>query len=133
MSYDYTYITGVFSFLSGVVLANNSIVTNNMIGSEDNHALHCYTNLLECCNRIVNVRPVLGEWYDPAGGRVPNMHDATSEGLSVYRNRDQSVVRLYRVMNKMLPRGIFQCKVNDTNGSLQSVYVGVYPDGEGWF
>ena len=40
-------------------------------------------------------------------------------------------MRLHNVMNEMLPSGIFQCEVNDTNGSLQSIYIGVYPDNEG--
>ena len=123
----------MFGFLSGAVLANNSIVTNDMIGSEDKEALLCYTSNFVCCNKVHNEREVSGQWYDPAGERVPNRDDATSKGLSVYRNRYQSVVRLYRVMNKMLPSGIFRCEVEDAGGSLQRIYVGVYPEGEGWF
>ena len=125
-------MTGVFGFLSGNVLANNSIVINEEIGSEDKNALLCYTNLAECCKGDQNERPALGQWYDPAGDRVLSLGDANMQNLSVYRNRGPSVVRLHNVMNEMLPSGIFQCEVNDTSGSLQSIYIGVYPDNEGW-
>ena len=123
-------ITEVFGFLSGRVLANNSIVTDEEIGSKDNQALLCYTNLTECCHST-HQRPVLGQWYDPTGNVVQKMYDAISNNLSVYRNRGPSVVRLFRVMNKTLPSGIFKCEVNDANGSLQSVHIGVYPKSEG--
>ena len=131
MLYCDTHIIGVFGFLSGVVLANNSIVSKDEIGNENKDALLCYTSLSECCSGIHKVRPVLGEWYDPAGERVPNMHHATNQDLSVYRNRGPSVLRLHHIMMKILPRGIFQCEVNDSSGSLQSIYIGVYSDSEG--
>ena len=56
-----THLTGVFGFLSGNVLANNSIVTNEEIGSEDKYALLCYTNLAECCKGVQNKRLALGQ------------------------------------------------------------------------
>ena len=119
---------GVFTFLNGLVLTNNSIVTKDEIGSGNNHAILCYTNLHDCCRNIDNMMGgALGEWYDPMGEIVPKEFDA----LSIYRNRGLGVVRLHRVMNKILPSGIFKCEVNDRNGLLQSAYIGVYTESEG--
>ena len=131
MPYIIVINVGIFAFLDGVVFANNSIVTEDEIGSGDSHALLCYTNLPDCCRSIDKERGALGEWYGPVGEKVPKMYDAISKDFSAYRNRGPSVVRLHRVINKTLPNGIFQCEVNDANGSLQSVYIGVYSESKG--
>ena len=93
--------------------------------AEGSGALMCYTDKVDCCGGSVNMRQ--GDWYYPDGLQVH--HDGA--GGSFYRNRSYSVVRLHRRENTVMPIGIFHCEIPDKNGTNQSIYVGVYPQGQG--
>ena len=113
--------TEVNLVLNGYIYGNNSIVTVDDIAENDS-ALLCYTNSDGCCESSRK-----GEWYFPSGTTVGVMND----GGDLYRNRGPSVVRLNRRNNAMMPTGVFRCEIPDVNGTNQSIYVGIYPHGEG--
>ena len=91
--------------------------------AEDNGALMCYTDKLDCC-RGSKAAERLGEWYYPNGIVV-------RQDSNFYKNRGLSVVRLYRRMNAIMPTGVFHCEVPDSSGVDHSIYVGVYPREQG--
>ena len=45
------------------------------------------------------------------------------EGGSFYRSRGQSVVRLHRRHNTMMPTGLFCCEIPDTSDVTQRVCI----------
>lgn len=124
------YITGVFAFLNGSVLENNSIVTLSEIGSEDHNALLCYTNLSECCKaKQSNTSRGLGEWFY-------NQRTIVNRILSkigYFISRDLSVVRLHHNISTtdLLPVGIFTCQIPDSNTEIHTIHIGIYPAEEG--
>ena len=102
------------------IYSNNSIVTVDDIAENDG-ALLCYTNNVECCSSGQ------GEWYFPNGTTV----GTSGAGGDFYRNRGPSVVRLNRRNNAMMPTGVFRCEVPDARGTNQSIYIRIDPRGEG--
>ena len=95
------------------------------IGYSDSTALLCHTN-----------RPVFevnsrGDWFAPDGARVGGIYynmDVPGFG----RNRGPMVVRLRRNDWGVAPeRGIFLCKIKDATETLQTLYVGLYNNGQG--
>ena len=98
----------------------NSIVDAADIGEEDS-ALLCYTDIGGVkMNR-------LGKWYFPNGSAVR----ANNSNHDSYRNRGTNVVGLNRRDNTIIPTGIFRCEIPDTSGINQTVYIGIYPQGQG--
>ena len=88
-------------------------------------ALLCYTDNKNCCAVSRDMR--MGEWYYPSGVVVG--HD--DDGARFYRNRGPSVVRLHRKENPTMPTGVFHCEVPVASRVNQSIYIGVYPEGQG--
>ena len=121
------YVLTDLSFVLGEnIYGNNSIVTVDEIAENDS-ALLCYTNNRTCCK--INGLTGIGEWYFPNETMVSfGSHD---KGGDFYRNRGPSVVRLNRRNNAMMPTGVFRCEIPDASGTNQSIYIGVYPHGEG--
>ena len=107
--------------LNGYIYSNNSIVIVDDIAEYDG-ALLCYTNSVVCCSSSRQ-----GEWYFPSGAPVGTSGDRGG----FYRNRGPSVVRLNRRNNAMMPTGVFSCEIPDASGTNQSIYIGIYPRGEG--
>ena len=105
----------------GYIYENNSIVTVDEIAENDG-ALLCYTNNVECCESSRQ-----GEWYFPNGTTV----GTSGDGSGFYRNRGPSVVRLNRRNNAMMPTGVFRCEIPDASGTNQSIYIRIDPRGEG--
>ena len=103
--------------LNGVSYGNNSEVNIIDIGS-DQHSLQCVTNNTYCCERI---EWRVGEWFFPNMSVVRRKGD----GGSFYRDRDQSVVRLHRRHNVMMPNGSFCCEIPDANNEIQSICIEV--------
>lgn len=126
----FVYITGVFAFLDGSVLENNSIVTLSEIGREDHDALLCYTNLSECCKaKQSNTSKGLGEWLYNQQTIVNRMFSK----IGYFISRDLSVVRLHHNISTtdQLPVGIFTCQIPDSNTKIHTIHVGIYPAEEG--
>ena len=113
-------LTDVSFVLGKKIYGNNSIVTVNDIAENDS-ALLCYTNNVECCE--TDGLTGKGEWYFSSRTSVGTSVD----GGDFYRNRGPSVVRLNRRNNAMIPTGVFRCKIPDANGTDRSIYIGIYP------
>ena len=92
------------------------------IGDNDNTALLCMTNQSACCQHPFTGEngPPLGNWFFPNGARVP----AKSSQSDMYRNRDQSVVRMFR--RRGGEEGIYRCEIPDSMNVIQTIYIGVY-------
>ena len=120
-----TFNPGVGLLLNGVLYGNNSIVTLDEIG-EDSAALFCLTNKTDCCS-MKDPPGVggIGEWFFPDGNSVNN----EDSGDDIYRGRGPSFVHLQR-RNNAQTTGVFRCEVPDASGTIQSLYVGVYPMGK---
>ena len=112
-----SFSPGVRFSLNGTTYQNNSIVTLEDIG-EDDDALLCVTDLTTCCQpSSVNAR---GNWFFPNGTRVP------SSGVKwdFHRTRGQSVVLLQRRQGGV--EGIYHCMIPDAMNVDQTIYIGVY-------
>ena len=108
----------------GVVYPNNSIFYLSAIG-EGESSLFCVTNKTECCrnpNRF-------GEWFFPNGSMVPS----TGSNWDFFRGRADKLVRLSRRNNAMFPTGIYQCKVPDASGIMQTLQAAIIGPGKHTF
>ena len=92
------------------------------IGGGTDTALLCMTNQTACCRSPFTGenRPTLGNWYFPNGTRVP----AKGGQRDMYRNRDHSVVRMFRRGGGV--EGIYRCDIPDSKNVTQTIYIGVY-------
>ena len=95
---------------------------------EENAALFCLTNEIDCCRSSDTPEGVrgIGEWFFPDGSSVKN----EGSGDDFYRGRGPSFVRLQR-RNNAQTTGVFRCEVPDASGTNQQLYVGVYPVNSG--
>ena len=101
--------------LKGVILANNSVVDLDDIG-EDEDALLCKTDLVNCCGTHPDQ---FGEFYYPNGSQIPiNNH---KDGF--YRNRGDQTVRLNRREGVKSPTGVFRCEIPDGRRVVQNMYI----------
>ena len=96
--------------LRGTPINNDSFVSPSDLGglAMDNDSLLCLTNATDCCggdNRT-------GDWFFPNGTLVGSFTDNGGDISKDFfaRNRDQSVVRLYR-RNGPSERGRFRCEL----------------------
>ena len=112
-----------FSF-GGVVYPNNSIFNISDIG-QDGSSLLCVTNKTACCgnpNRF-------GEWFFPNGSMVPS----AGSNWDFFRGRGDKLVRLSRRNDAMSPTGIYQCKVPDASGDMQTLQATIIGPGKHTF
>ena len=108
-----------FSF-NGTTYQNNSIVTLEDIG-EDDDALLCATNLTACCRPYTGENATaLGNWFFPNETRVPTYNNP----WDFYRDRGLMVVRLNRRRGGV--GGIYSCVIPDSMNVFQTIYIGVY-------
>ena len=123
-------IVGIYSFpgegdvwfsLDGTTYQNNSIVTLEDVGEDDN-ALLCITNYTACCRPPYTgeMGHVLGNWFFPNGTRVPS----ASGQWDICRTRGQMVVRMYCRRGGV--EGINYCEIPDAMNVTQTIYIGVY-------
>ena len=105
--------------LNGATYHNNSLVTVEDIGEEDN-ALLCITNLTACCRPPYTGKN--GNWFFPNGTSVPSDGD-------FYRDRGQMLIRLYRRRGGV--EGIYHCEIPDSMNVVQTIYIGVYTASSG--
>ena len=121
---NYMYTSGIYLWLNGKFIANESSVPINSIGIFDrntnaNTALQCITDRNPCC---VSQNPRLGEWYLPSGEIVQGRTSTTE----FYRNRgDNGGVFLNRPSVTMSPAGRFCCEVADATSRNQTIYVNI--------
>ena len=112
-------VADVWFSLNGTIYQNNSVVTLENIGEGDD-ALHCITNLRNCCRLSHTDQPVLGNWFFPNGTRVPS----SDSEWDFHRDRGQSVVHLHR--RRGGEEGIYRCEIPDIEHVTQTIYIGVY-------
>ena len=110
--------------LKGEIIANNSYVAADQIGSNEDDAFNCLTDKKSCCRSSDGTRA--GEWYFPNGTKVDIQGPRKDmQNISYfYRNRGPSVVRLISVENPS-ERGQFFCEVPDSQDENQRVYVNI--------
>ena len=115
----------VWFSLNGTTYQNNSFVTLEDIGEEDDTALLCMTNLTACCKPQASGLS-LGNWYFPNGTRVPS--DFVNKTIDLiwdfYRERGLMVVRMHRRSGG--EEGIYRCEIPDSMNVTQTIYIGVY-------
>ena len=72
--------------------------------------------------------PLIGNWFFPNGTCVPSW---TVNGLmwNFYRTSGLSVVYLNRKRGGA--EGLYHCEIPDTLNITQSIYIGVYNEGNG--
>ena len=94
---------------------NNSVISLWSVG-EDDKALSCITDYLQCCS----MHPYRqGEFYYPSGERV----GIQAAGDDMYRNRGNQEIRLNRKKDVTSPTGRFRCDLPNTGGMIQSIYI----------
>ena len=117
MSIYYSQIAGIQLTANGVTYPNNSIVTNTDIGT-GSAALVCTTTYTPCCTSANQDT----QWYFPNGSQVPN-----DRYLPYQRTRGQNPGRVNLNRNSESNiKGIFHCDIFDANGTIRSLYVGIY-------
>ena len=100
---------------------NNSVVAWTGIGKAA-AALMCLTDKTDCCNSTKSRGN--SNWYHPNGG-----------GSAVLPLGDEAYYQTYRKSSILLHRngtvptvtGVFHCDVVDNNGTMQRLYIGIYP------
>ena len=122
----------VWFSLNGATYQNNSVVTLEDIG-EDDDALLCVTNQTDCCRRTYTDGYVLvfGNWLFPNGTKVPN--DIVNQSLNLiwnfHRSRGQMVVGLNRRGGGV--NGVYRCEIPDAMNVTQTIYIGLYTASDG--
>ena len=127
------FFPGVRFSHNGTTYQNNSLVTLEDIGEDDDDPLLCLTDLTTCC-RGSDTPPgtgALGNWFFPNGTAVPNKFIDIINGVDIiwkfYRNRGPSVVRMNRREGGV--DGIYRCEISVSLGTpivYQNIYIGVY-------
>ena len=113
--------TDVFLSLNGNVIPDNGLLNINDIGSNDNTALLCITNLPPTGANSG------GDWFAPNGRVGDDM--VPDPGFN--RNRGPMVVRLLRTVSGTPTQGIYHCVIEDSKPTFETVNVGLYNSGGG--
>ena len=111
--------------LMGPALANHSYVDLSTVGSTSNSSdsVVCHTDLTTCCTG-----PHFGDWYFPAGDRLPFAGSSVPIGLG--RTAQIAIIRRTTATG---PTGIYRCDIatnavhhSTDNSARDTVYVGLY-------
>ena len=110
---------------TGPALANHSYVDLSTVGrdSDNSDSVVCHTDLMTCCTG-----PHRGDWYFPAGDRLPFAGSSVPIGLG--RATQIAIIRRTTATG---PTGIYRCDIptvavhSDEDSLRESVYVGLYP------
>ena len=96
---------------------NNSVIAIERIGEND-QALICHTDKVECCATRPNR---FGEFHYPNGVLVP----VAKRAHGFYRNRGSQLIRLNRRPGVVSPTGVYRCEIPDSSGhgTMQSIFV----------
>ena len=120
----YDLNTDVFLSLNGNNIPNHTYVVISDIGSSDGSALLCHTNRPPQVGQSISG----GNWFAPNGTRI-NEDDV--KGFT--RDRGSKVVRLKGTTTGPPPEGMYWCSIQDTAGTPQTIYVGLYNSGQGMY
>ena len=101
-----------------VLLPDHSLVDNTVM------RLRCITGRVNCCNTEANTK-----WYLPSG-------DAATSGIFSYgEGSNRGAIELASGSPESLMQGIHRCTLPEsdpaTNPVTISLYVGIYPPGQG--
>ena len=125
---------GVYLTLRGTVLANNSFVDINSIGSNNSSALLCHTNETDCCRSTDTMLPnpsIVANWYYDNGTAVRNIGDIPdndSSDVVFVSSRGQSVINLLLSQHadkNTTERGHFYCLISDADGTNHTLHVNI--------
>lgn len=117
---------GVRFWLKGTTYQNNSLVSLEDIGENDN-ALLCLTDLTLCCRAPYTGIPgyAVGNWYFPNGTRVLS----STTKWEIYRTRGQNLIYLH--LRRGGATGIYRCTIPDGAGVYHNITIGLYTAGSG--
>ena len=98
--------------------------------TNDDTALLCNTNHIPTGSGTSG-----GNWFVPDGSTVDSNSGVSTSGADFGRTRGSGLVRLIRNSDATgtPTEGIYSCTVQDDTLTLQTVYVGLYNNGGGWF
>ncbi len=108
-----TIYAAVKFLLNGRMYYDGDTILMSDIGEEDD-ALLCVTEYEDCCSNPI------GEFYYPDGTAV-----GFSSTNSLYRNRDEQLVRLNRRGDVTSPLGRYRCAIPDDTGTTTSIYINI--------
>ena len=123
-------ITAPYLTIKGNNIPNNSYVEfyaeGPNIENQKSNTLQCNTDLNTCCRSAQGTDR--GDWYFPDGNKLP-----FSGFGSVYEDRGDQLVTVYRIGNSFFISGIYRCDietvaVNNNSGNV-SLFVGLYTNG----
>lgn len=111
----------------GILIPEHSqIVREALVANTDNTGtLQCVSDFENCCTDSEN------SWYfDFPSNDDPGRHvHLESAGFAIYQARDRGVVRLHfnSTGGNTDSEGVFLCRIWVAAGSLQDLFVGIYP------
>jgi len=111
---------GLGFFLNGSLLSNNSVVASDSIGVKG-EALFCLTNNTNCCAPPFST-VTKGNWIFPNQTVIPPY----VQEVPYTQSRYSSSVLLHHdstTSDYTNLRGVFTCKVPDSDGNYQNLYV----------
>ena len=111
---------GVHITLKNIYIPNNGTVVIDDIGSTDDTALLCNTNIPP----FPDTGTSGGDWFGPDGKRVGDVRK--SDVLGFVGDRGPNVVRLKRSSTTTPSEGIYKCVIQDNTCVNQTAYVGLY-------
>ena len=101
-------------------------MTPSEIDREDNEALLCYTDLVDCCKDTqTKTDGPLGEWYLPSYNKTKVLSRRFTE-VGYFKSRGLSVVRLHRNNSGEFPVGVFYCEIPNDKSVSQVIFIGIY-------
>ena len=125
----YVASDGVNVTIMGANVYNDGYIGIDLLDS--GNKIWCMTDNDYCCN---SASGILGNWYFPNGTRVLNKMESRAGARDApyfARNRNPSVVRLFRVdndhstSNSPPQRGRFYCEVPDDQNITQRYYINI--------
>ena len=125
------HITGVFFSLRGTVIPNKGYVVISDIGTTEDTALLCNINHIPTAGSTNSG----GNWFVPDGNPVDSNFGVSTSGADFGRTRGSGLVQLIRnsAATGTPTEGIYSCTVQDDTLTLQTIHVGLYNNGGGWF
>ena len=100
----------------GLDLSNNSFIYFNDIGGDEDSALNCVTESVNCCNNSD-----IGGWSDESGRPVYQGADGTT---CLYVTRGDGVISLHRKRGCTdHTSGLWRCDIPDSSGKMHSLYA----------